>query len=56
MASTYKRVVGDLQSVRGYGEQLDDVDATTTVTIMGLTELEQVGGGFVLTAEEGTPP
>ena len=56
MALTYKCVVGDLQSGRGYGEQLDGVDATTTVTITGLTELEQVGGGSVSTAEEGTPP
>lgn len=56
MGLTYERVVGDLQSGRDFTEQLDGMDADTTVTVMGLTELQQAGGGSVDTAEEGTPP
>lgn len=56
MSLTYERVVADLQSGRDYGDQLEGMDADTTVTVMGLSELEQVGGGAVSTAEEGTPP
>lgn len=56
MSLSYERVVGDLQSGRDFSDQLDGMDADTTVTVTGLTTLDQVAGGSVSTAEDGTPP
>ncbi|WP_405401687.1 hypothetical protein [Paracoccus sp. Ld10] len=55
-ALTYERVVIDLQSGRDFTELLDGMNADTSVTVTGLSALEQVGGGAVSTAEDGTPP
>lgn len=44
---TYERILSDLRTGRDFSDQLDGMTDTDTVTIMGLTELEQ-------TAQDGT--
>lgn len=52
---TYDRVIGDLRSGRDFSDQLDGMTDTDTVTIMGLSELEQTGGDPAAGAAMTTP-
>ncbi|WP_131575583.1 hypothetical protein [Paracoccus nototheniae] len=53
---THERVVGDLLSGRDFSDQLEGMDDTARVSIKGLSELDQSGGGALSTAETGNPP
>ena len=56
MALSYERLIADLQSGRDFSDQLDGMSTDTTVTVMGLTELQQAGGGSASMDGESTPP
>lgn len=54
---TYDRVLADLRSGRDFSDQLDGLAETDSVTILGLSELEQMAGddaagGAMTTADE----
>lgn len=53
---TYGKIIGDLQSGRDFSDQLQDLDDDTTVTVMGLSQLQQSGTGSLSTTQAGNPP